>query len=212
VQVSDPVAQGFVASVSRPGGNLTGFSHYEFSIAGKWLNLLKEVAPSLARVAAMFNPDTSPQSKFFTQAVEAAAPALGVQAIVMPIRTTADIERDVASLVPNGGFILTTDSFAQLRYSLIADLARRYRVPSISYAPDFAISGGLMAYGTTIDQVSQFRQAASYVDRILKGAKPGDLPIQSAVRFDFVINLKTAKMLGLEIPPGVLAIADEVIE
>jgi putative tryptophan/tyrosine transport system substrate-binding protein len=214
VAVSDPVAQGFVASMSRPGGNLTGFSIYEFSIGGKWLYLLKEVAPSLARVAVMFNPDASPQSKFYMAAIEAAATSLGVQVVTEPVRTAADIEPALANFarVPNGGLILTTDSFTALRYSQIAELAGRYGLPSIGPVSDFAKNGGLMHYGADIDLPGQYRQAASYVDRILKGSKPGELPVQGPDKYTFVINLKTAKALGLTIPETLLATADEVIQ
>jgi len=214
VSVSDPVAQGFVASVRQPGGNITGFSAYEFSVGGKWLDLLKKFAPGLTRVAVMFNPDTSPQSKFFVQAIEAVAPSLGVQAIAVPVRAAADIEPAVAGFarVPNGGLILTTDSFTELYLSLISDLAGRYHLPSISYEEPFARAGGLMAYGTNVDLVAHYRQAAGYVDRILKGAKPGDLPVQAPTHYRFVINMKTAKSLGLTVPLPLLGLADEVIE
>jgi putative ABC transport system substrate-binding protein len=144
VSVSDPVAQGFVASVRQPGGNITGFSRYEFSIGRKWLGLLKEAAPGLARVAVMFNPDTSSQSKFFIQAIEAAAASLGVQVIAAPVRATADIEPALESFgrQPNGGLILTSDTFTNLRYSLIANLAGRYSLPSIASEASFAKNGG----------------------------------------------------------------------
>ena len=215
MSVSDPVAQGFVANMSRPGGNLTGFSAFEFSIGGKWLNLLKEVAPGLARVAVMFNPDTSPQSKFFMQAIEAAAPSFGVvQAIATPVRTTAEIEPALEGFArqSNGGLILPTDTFTQLRFSLIADLATRYRLPSIYFGPNFAKEGGLIDYGFSINLIDQYGLAASYVDRILKGSKPGELPVQAPIKFRLVINHETAKTLGLSIPEALLATADEVIE
>jgi putative tryptophan/tyrosine transport system substrate-binding protein len=214
VSVSDPVAQGFVASMRRPGGNLTGFSVYEFSIGGKWLDLLKEVAPRLARVAVMFDPDASPQSKFFMQVIEATASSHGMQATAVPVRTTADIEPALESFAhrPNGGLILTTNAFTLLRNKLIVDLATRYRLPSIGGDFDFTREGGLMAYGLTTDFVGQFRQAASYVDRIFKGEKPGDLPVQGPTKSRLVINLKTAKALGLTIPETLLATADQVIE
>jgi putative tryptophan/tyrosine transport system substrate-binding protein len=174
----------FVSNVTRPGGNLTGFSMYEFAIGNKWLDLVKEIAPGLAHVGVMFNPDTSPQSRFFMQSIEAAAPALGVQASVVPVRTTADIAPAFERLAraPNGGLILTTDSFTNLRIELIADLAARHRLPSISAHDRFPKVGGLMYYGASINTLDQFQQAASYVDRILKGAKPGDLPIQRDTR------------------------------
>jgi putative ABC transport system substrate-binding protein len=214
LQVSDPVAQGFVASLARPGGNLTGFSAYEFSIGNKWLDLLKEAAPGLARVAVMFNPDTSPQSKFFMQAIEAAAPTLGVAAIAVPVRATADIEPAVERFAsrPNGGLILPTDTFTRLRQKLIVDLAGRHRLPSIAANADFPKNGGLMYYGANIDIAGHYRQAATYVDRILKGAKPGDLPVQRPDKYTFVVNLKTAKALGLTMPLPLLGLADDVIE
>jgi putative ABC transport system substrate-binding protein len=213
-EVSDPVAQGFVASLTKPGGNLTGFSMYEFSIGGKWVDLLKEIVPGLARVAVMFNPDTSPQSKFFMRSIGTAAPSLGVEVMVLPVRATADIEPtlDRFGREPNGGLILPTDSFTQLRQKMIADLAGRNRLPSVSAQPEFAKDGGLMSYSANINLIDQFRQAAGYVDRILKGWSPADLPIQQPTKFELVINLKTAKALSLEVPPTLLARADEVIE
>jgi putative ABC transport system substrate-binding protein len=213
VSVSDPVVQGFVRNLRQPGGNLTGFSAYEFSIGGKWLGLLKEVAPGLARVAIMFHPEEAPQTKFFVQAIETAAPSLGVQVITAPVRDIAEIEPTLARFAsqPNGGLILPTSIFIQSRYSLIAEMAGRYRLPSIAAVSGFAKDGGLMDYGAQIDLAGQYRQAAVYVDRILKGAKPGDLPVQGRDKYTFVINIKTAK-LGLTVPPGLSAIADEVIE
>jgi putative tryptophan/tyrosine transport system substrate-binding protein len=214
LQVSDPVAQGFVASVAKPGGNLTGFTMYEFSIGGKWVDLLKEIAPDLTRVAVMFNPDTSPQSTFFMRSVEAAAPSLRVQVTAVPVRATADVEPALERFgrEPNGGLILPTDSFTRLRQKLIAELAGRLRLPSISPVIDFPKDGGLMSYGANIGLPDQYRQAAGYVDRILKGAKPNDLPVQQAEKYTLVINLKTAKALGLTVPIPLLGLADEVIE
>jgi putative ABC transport system substrate-binding protein len=214
VQVSDPVAQGFVASMRRPGGNITGFSLYEFSIGGKCLDLLKEVAPGLSRVAVIFDPEASPQSKFFMQEIEATAPSHDVQPIAVPVRTTGDIEHALESFArqPNGGLMLTTNGFTVLRNKLIADLAIRYRLPSIGIGTDFPKNGGLMRYSASIDVSDQFRRAANYVDRIFKGEKPGDLPVQGPTNYQLVINLKTAKALGLTIPETLLATADEVIE
>ena len=214
LQVSDPVAQGFIASMTKPGGNLTGFSAYEFSIGGKWLDLLKEAAPGLARTAVMFNPETSPQSEFFIRSVEAAGASLGVEAIPAPVRATTDIEPAIANFArqPNGGLILPTDSFTRLRQRLIADIASRHRLPAISAAVGFARDGGLMNYGVAANLADDYRQAASYVDRILKGAKPADLPVQAPTKYSLVINLKTAKALGLTIPLPLLGLADEVIE
>jgi putative ABC transport system substrate-binding protein len=216
VQVSDPVVQGFVPSLTHPGGNITGFSQYEFSIAGKWLDLLKQIAPGLGRVAVMFNPDTSPQSKFFMRSVETAAQILGVQAIAAPVHATAEIEPALARFAtePNGGLILPTDTFTRLRGELLIDLALRHHLPAIGAEPDFAKNGGLVGYITAspINLLAEWRRAAAYVDRILKGAKPGDLPVQQENRYTLVINLKTAKTLGLTVLPSLLAIADEVIE
>jgi putative ABC transport system substrate-binding protein len=214
LSVSDPVAQGFVTNVAKPGGNLTGFSAYEFSIGGKWLDLLKDIAPGLERVGVMSNPDTSPQSKFFVQSVEAAARSLGVQSLAVPVRTTADLEPAVEKLARAGnvGLILPTDTFTDMRQALIVDLANRYRLPAISANARFPKDGGLMYYGISIYVPDRFRKAAGYVDRILKGAKPGDLPIQLADKYTLIINLKTAKALGLTIPESFLLLADEVIE
>jgi putative ABC transport system substrate-binding protein len=214
VQVSDPVMQGFVASLTHPGGNLTGFSNNDFSVGSKWVDLLKEAAPSLTRVAVMFNPETSPQSKFFMRSIEAAAQSLGVQAMAVPVRATEDIERALESVArqPNGGLILPNDTFTRLRHRLIAELAERGRLPSISANPDYVKEGGLMYYGVARSFVGQYLQAATYMDRILRGAKPGDLPVQQADKYALAINLKTEKALGLTLPPGLLAIADEVIE
>ena len=211
VAVSDPVAQGFVASMSRPGGNITGFSNYEFSIGGKWLGLLKEMAPDLARVAVMFNPDTSPPSKFLMQAVR------------LPHRSSACsrprywcarplIEPALQNFArqPNGGLLLTADSFTSLRQALIIDSASRYRVPSIGPGFGFAKDGGLIEYNSEI--IELYRLAASYVDRIFKGSKPGDLPVQAPIKYRLRINLKSAKALGLTIPLPLLGLADEVIE
>jgi putative tryptophan/tyrosine transport system substrate-binding protein len=214
LQVSDPVAQGFVASMTKPGGNLTGFSAYEFSIGGRWLDLLKQSVPGLAQAAVMFNPDTSPQSKFFVRSVEAAGSSLGVQVTAAPVRATVDIEPAIENFArqPHGGLILTTDSFTRLRQKLIADLASRHRLPAISGAADFAKDGGLMNYGVTAFLVDDFRQAASYVDRILRGTKPSDLPVQAPTKYSLVINLKTSKAIGLSMPLPLLGLADEVIE
>jgi putative tryptophan/tyrosine transport system substrate-binding protein len=212
--VSDPVAQGFVANVTKPGGNLTGFSQYEFSIGSKWVELLKDIAPSIARVAVIFNPDTSPQSKFFMRSIENVGPSFGLQVITIPVRATAEIEPALEDFArrPGGGLIVPTDSFMRLREKLVADLANRYLLPSISAETNFANEGGLIYYGSNVSIPDQMRQAASYVDRILKGTKPGDLPVQRADKYTFVINLKTAKAIGLNVPLSLLGLADEVIE
>jgi len=213
VQLADPVAQGFVPSLRQPGGNLTGFSLLEFSLGGKWLDLLKQIAPGLQRVEVMFNPDVALYAKFFMPVIETAAQSLGLQAIAAPIRAAADIEPALAEFasVPNGALIVLNDSFTRLHYSLITAAAQRYRLPSIAGRSGFA-KGGLMEYGADINLVDQYREAATYVDRILKGSKPGDLPVQAPTKFRFVINLKTAKALGLTVPETLLATADEVIQ
>jgi len=201
VLVSDPVEQGFVTSLTKPGGNLTGFSLFEFSIGGKWLDLLKTIAPSVDRVAVMFNPATSPQSKFFMRSIEAAAPSRGIQPIGVAVRTADDIEPAFESFArtPNGGLILPTDTFTNVNKDRIVELAVRHRLPSISANEVFPKYGGLMYYGINFGH--QFQQAAGYVNRILKGVKPGDLPVQTPDKYSLIINLKTAKMLGLGVPP-----------
>ncbi|HXQ50635.1 MAG TPA: ABC transporter substrate-binding protein [Stellaceae bacterium] len=211
-QVSDPVAQGFVTSLAHPDGNITGFTAFEFGIGGKWLGLLKEVAPDLARVMFLFNPDTSPQSSLYLRSLEAAAPSAGLAIAPAPIHDQAQIEPafDVFARQPHGALVIATDNFLQQRLDLVIGLAARYGMPAIYPSQDFVSSGGLMSYG--FDQVDSFRRAATYVDRILKGAKPGELPIQEPTKYVFAINLKTAKALGLAIPPTLLARADAVIE
>jgi ABC-type uncharacterized transport system substrate-binding protein len=162
----------------------------------------------------MFNPDTAPQAKLFMRSIEAAASSLRVESVVVPVRATSEIERAFESITraPDGGLILTTDPFTYPRQQLIAELASRHRLPAISWVPEFPKNGGLMSYGATINFVDQFRRAAGYVDRILKGEKPADLPVQAPTKYELMINLKTAKTLGLEVPTTLLARADEVIE
>ena len=215
LQVSDPVAQGFISSLTKPGGNATGFSAYEFSIGGKWLEMLKQIAPKLDLVFVVHNPDTSPQTKYFLRSMDAVAPGLRMRVEDAPVRTMADIERVFErSAGGETGLIMPTDSFTRVRGDLIAALALRYRVPALSAFAEFIDAGGLMYYGSSdIDgQGEQYRQAAVYVDRILKGAKPADLPVQNATRYSLYINRKTATALGLEIPPRLLFTADKVIE
>jgi putative tryptophan/tyrosine transport system substrate-binding protein len=211
VQVSDPVTQGFVTSLAQPGGNITGFTGFEFSMGAKWLDLLKQMAPGLARVGVMFNSAT-PQAKFWPSAVEAAGPSLGVEVVPAPVNNVAEIERAMESLAraPNSGLIVPTDEFIRLHGRLVIELATRHRLPSIYAAPDYIMNGGLMYYGYV--RTDQYRQAAVYVDRILKGAKPGDLPIQAPAKFELLINLTTAKALGIEVPMGLMLRADELVE
>jgi putative ABC transport system substrate-binding protein len=212
IQVSDPVTQGFVLSLAHPGGNITGFSAYEFTIGGKWLDLLKQIAPATARVAVVFNPQTSPQSKFFLSSVEAAASTFGVNVAAAPVRSVAEIESAIESFSrqPNGGLIFLTDAFLVVHRKLVVEAAARHRLPAIYPSTLFVRDGGLMRYG--VDTDDQFRQAASYVDRILKGAKAGDLPVQTPAKFSLVINLKAAKALGIELPMSLMLSANEVIE
>jgi len=212
IQVSDPIAQGFVSSLAHPGGNITGFTAFETSMGGKWVDLLRQMAPSLKRVALVFNPEASPQSKFFLDSVKAAAPSFGVEVAAAPLRDDAGIEPAIETLSrqPDTGLIFPPDGFTELHSKQIVEIVARHRLPAIYNEGDFLEDGGLMSYSQNFDE--QFRQAASYVDRILRGAKPGDLPIQLPTKFKLIINLTTAKALGLTVPPTLLALADEVIE
>ena len=209
-QVANPVGAGFAASLARPGGNITGFTNFEPSMGGKWLELLKEVAPRVARTAAIFNPET--HSGQYWQSIEAAAPSLAVTFTRAPVRDAAEIERTIEAFArdPNGGLLVMPDSFTLTHRELIVALAERRRLPSIYAFRVFPASGGLLSYG--IDQVEIFRRIAAYVDRILRGANPGELPIEGPTKFELAVNLKTAKALGLTVPPTLLARADEVIE
>jgi putative tryptophan/tyrosine transport system substrate-binding protein len=210
--VSDPVAQGFVSSLAHPGGNITGFAAFEFSMGAKWLDLLKKISPNLTRVTLLFNPDTSPQYKFYLASIEAAAPQFGIEIDGAAVRSGADLEGAVmaASSGP-GGLIVGNDNFllAQHLRELVG-LAIRYRAPAVYGQRPWVQAGGLLYYG--FNSVEQSQALALYVDHILKGAKAADLPVQQPTRFEFVINLKTAKALGLTVPPSLLAVADEVIE
>jgi putative ABC transport system substrate-binding protein len=210
VAVADPVGQGFVQSLARPGGNITGFSSFDPILMGKWLQLLKEIAPDLTRVAAIFNPDTTPYG-FFTHDVEAASPSLGVTVIPAPVHDDAAIENAIAAQArqPGGGLISLPDSFTETRRDAIIAAAIRHRLPLIGTST-FPRSGGLMSYWS--DPVDRYAQAASYINRILRGANPADLPVQRPTKYSLIINLKTAKALGLTVPPNLLAMADEEIE
>jgi putative tryptophan/tyrosine transport system substrate-binding protein len=211
VSVSDPIGSGFVASLARPGGNVTGMMQYEAGITGKWLAMLKEIAPRLARVALVGNPKTTAYDSFLRTA-EAVAPSLTIELVPSRVETAAEIEHAIVAFarVPNGGLLLPPDSTTILNRDLIIALAARHRLPSVYTFRVFVAAGGLMSYGT--DQVEIFRQAASYVDRILRGAKPADLPVQAPTKYVTSLNLKTAKALGLDVPPSLLVRADEVIE
>lgn len=211
--VSDPVGERFVESLARPGGNATGFTNVEFSLTGKWLELLKEVAPGVKRVAFIFNPKLAPGGgSYYTRLIEASAPPFAVTPTVAPVHDAADIERAIGEFVrePNGGLVVLPDASTLVHRGLIVALADRYHIPAI-YAFRIVVNdGGLMSYG--IDVVDQYRQAAGYVDRILKGAKPAELPVQLPTKFVMSINLKTAKGLGLEVPLLLQQRADEVVE
>jgi len=209
VFMPDPVGMGFVQSLARPGGNITGFSSYDAPIIGKWLQLLKEVAPHLTRVAVIFNPDTAFAPPFLREME--AAPSFGVTVTLAPVYHDAAIEQTIATQAsePGGGLIILPDSFNETHRDVIIAAATRLSLPLIG-TPQFPRAGGLMSYW--FDPVGLFAQAASYVDRILKGTSPADLPIQQPTKYSLIINLKTAKALGLTVPPGMLDLADEVIE
>jgi putative ABC transport system substrate-binding protein len=210
--VADPIGSGFVASFPQPGGNITGFVTMEPTMAGKWLELLKEIAPRVARVAMLFNPATAPYAEYWLNPFKAAAASFAVQAIVAPVHDKSELESLVVAQArePNGGLIVMPDTFTTGHRSEITSLAARYRLPAVYPYRVFAEFGGLLSYGD--DLTDNFRRAASYADRILKGAKPSELPVQAPVKFELVINLKTAKALGLDVPAQLQQRADEVIE
>jgi putative tryptophan/tyrosine transport system substrate-binding protein len=209
--VNDPVAAGFVDSLARPGGNATGLMTSEYSIAGKWLELLKQIAPSVRRVA-VFRDATMSSGPAQFGIIQAVAPSLGMEVNPVNVRDAGEIERAVAAFarIGTGGLILTPSGLAVNHSDLIITLAAQHRLPTVYFQRAFVTAGGLVSYGA--DYVEQFRQAAGYVDRILRGEKPADLPVQAPTKYDLVINLKTAKALGLEVPPALLARVDEVIE
>jgi putative ABC transport system substrate-binding protein len=212
VAVSEPVAQGFVQSLAHPGGNITGFTNLEPTLGAKWLELLKEIAPRVTRVAVLYNPNTAPYATLFSRSAEVVAQKMAVELTAAPVHEPAEIESALSMLgrEPGGGLIIAPDPFTSARRKLIFDLAARYRVPAISAFRYLSNEGGLVSYG--VDVRDQFRQAAAYVDQILRGGKPADLPVQQPTKFELVINLKTAKALGLDVPSTLLARADEVIE
>ena len=211
VSLSDPIGSGFIASLARPGGNLTGLTTFEASIAGKWCSMLKEVAPRIKRAAFVANPNIASYN-FYLRATETSAASLGIELVPSPVKTTDEIKAVIAAFArgPDSGLIVPPDVFTAANGELIIALAAQHRLPAV-YAFGYLVSaGGLMSYGT--DRVDEMRQAASYIDRILRGDKPADLPVQTPTRFETVVNLKTAKALGLTVPPGLLLAADEVIE
>jgi putative ABC transport system substrate-binding protein len=212
VQVTDPVGNGFVASLARPGGNITGFTNFEFSIGTKWLEALKQIAPRVTRVELIYNPETAPYADLFQRPVEAAAPAFAVMPITVAARSAAELESalDAFARTPTGGLLVLPDVTNLIHRDQIIALAARHRLPAVYPYRYYAASGGLLSYGS--EQADVFRRAASYVDRILKGTSPGELPVQAPTKYELVINLKTAKALDLEVPPMLIARADEVIE
>ncbi len=210
--VTDPIGSGFVASLPRPGGIVTGFTLVEPTMAAKWVELLKEIAPRINRVAMLFNPATATYADYFLKPFKAAAPSFAVEAIAAPARDTSELESVIAAQVrePNGGLIVMPDSFTDANREEITSLAARYHLPAVYAYRFFTERGGLLSYGA--DLSDNFRRAADYVDRVLKGEKPADLPVQAPTKFELAINLKTAKVLGLTVPSSLLARADEVIE
>jgi putative tryptophan/tyrosine transport system substrate-binding protein len=211
VQVVDPVGAGFVTSLARPGGNATGFTIFEYGMSGKWLELLKEIAPSVTRAAVLRDPAIASGIGQFG-AIQSMAPSLGLEVSPVDVRDAPEIERAVTAFARsgNGGMIVTPSPLTQRHRDLILALATRYRLPAVYAYRYYAADGGLISYGA--DSIDLYRRAAGYVDRILKGEKPADLPVQAPTKYELVINLKTAKALGLTVPPSLLARADEVIE
>jgi putative ABC transport system substrate-binding protein len=210
--LSDPIGTGIVENLTRPGANATGFTAYEYSLAGKWLELLKEIAPSVTRVAVLFNPEGAPYARHYLSFIERSAPAFGMAVTGAPIRSITEIEAaiEAQARVPGGGLIVLPETFTFTHRAQQIAVAARHRLPAIYALRAQALDGGLLSYGP--DTVDLYRRAASYVDRILRGERPGDLPIQQPVKYELLINVKTAKALGLDVPPTLLATADEVIE
>jgi ABC-type uncharacterized transport system substrate-binding protein len=209
---NDPVDQGFVSSLARPGGNITGLTFIDFPMIGKWLEMLKEAAPAIARAALMFNPDLTPYYYVYLHSFAAMPRSIAVKATAAPVRDTTEIEAAIADLGrdPGVGLIVPPDAFTIVHHKLFIRLANQHRLPAVYAYRTYIAQGGLMSYGP--DPYDMFRRSASYVDRILKGEKPADLPVQVPVKYELAVNLKTARALGLEIPPTLLARADEVIE
>ena len=211
VIVPDPVGAGFVESLARPGGNATGFLMFEYGISGKWLELLNQIAPRVKRVAVLRDPTTTAGIGQFS-AIQSAAPSIGVEVSPINMRDATEIERSIATFAraPDGGLILTASALAAIHRDLVITLAARHKLPVVYHNRFYVTAGGLISYGP--DFTDQFRRAALYVDRILKGEKPADLPVQAPTRYVLAINLKTAKALGVDLPQSLLASADEVIE
>jgi len=212
VLVNDPVGQGFIANLARPGGNITGFSFLEYSMVGKSLEMLRQLAPNVHRVAIMFNPATAPHYTVFLRSFETVPPPSPLEIKATPVGTEADIERAVAKLAkePGSGLLVPPDTFTVVHRDLVISSAAQHRVPAIFTYRQFVREGALISYGPETTDI--FQRSASYVDRILKGANPGDLPAQAPTKFELAINVRTARTLGLDVPPTLLALADEVIE
>jgi putative ABC transport system substrate-binding protein len=212
VQVIDPVTRGFVATLARPGGNTTGFTNFEFPMGSKWVEILKELAPAIASVAAIYNPKSAPYGEEFFRRIKAAASSLTIDAIDASVQEPADLRRTIAEVAAKlyAALIIIPDAFTTVHRDLIVELAAQHRLPAIYPFRYFAASGGLVSYG--VDSLDIFRRSASYVDRILKGESPSELPVQAPTKFELVINLKTAKSLTVAVPDRLLALADEVIE
>jgi putative ABC transport system substrate-binding protein len=211
VIVPDPLGAGFVASLSQPGGNATGFMQFEYNLSGKWLELLKEIAPSVTRAAILRDPATSAGIGQFA-VIQSVASSVRIEVSPVSIRDSTEIEQAIATFAgsPNGGMVLTASALSSVHHNLIISLAARYKLPAVYVEKYYVADGGLISYGA--DFIDQYRRAADYVDRILRGEKPADLPVQAPTKYELVINLKTAKALGLEVPASLLARADEVIE
>jgi putative ABC transport system substrate-binding protein len=210
--VNDPVEQGFVSSLAHPGGNITGFTFVDFQMVGKWLEMLKEAAPSLSRAALMFNPDTAPYYYLYLRSFEAEPRSIAVEVTAAPVRNITEIEEAFVKLgrEPGGGLIVAPDAFTIAHQHLLIRLAQQHRLPAVYFLRTSVVQGALISYGP--DPYDIFRRSASYIDRILKGAKPANLPVQQPTKFELAINLKTARALSLQIPDKLLALADEVIE
>jgi putative ABC transport system substrate-binding protein len=209
--VPDPVGSGFVESLARPGGNATGFMQFEYGLSGKWPELLKQIGPGVTRAAVLWDPTIPPGIGQFA-VIQAVAPSVGIDVSPVNVRDASEIERGIAGFarIPNGGLIVTGSALAVFHRDLIVTLAARHKLPAVYFQRQFVTGGGLISYGS--DWVDQFRRAATYVDRVLKGEKPADLPVQAPTKYELVINLKTAKAIGLDLPSALLATADEVIE
>jgi putative ABC transport system substrate-binding protein len=214
VQVSDPVAQGFVSNLMHPGGNVTGFSAFDFSVGGKWVDLLKQIKPDLDRIIVVFDPSTAPQTRFFMRSIESAAQSLNMKVVAGPVRNLEEVETKIQDFArqPNGGVVFPTGGLLNAHSKSVAEIVSRYRLPSIGALAAFVRHGGLMYYGYTEETAEQYRQAASYIDRILKGATAGELPVQLATKYALVLNMRAAKALGISVPLALLGLADQVIE